>query len=66
MPRKILCTSPFAGEIINDIAFEQVELGMQSVDVVPDEIADNFLTIPGYEAVEVEDKAPAKSKKAAE
>ena len=67
MGKKILCTLAFASELINDVAFEAVDGGMQSVDVVPDDVADTFLTIPGYEAVEfeAEEKVTAKSKKAA-
>lgn len=67
MSKKVLCTLPFAAAMINGIAFEEVEGGMQSVDPVSDEVADNFLSIPGYEEVEVSDAKPltAAEKKAA-
>jgi hypothetical protein len=59
MSKKILCKLPFASASINGVDFEPVDGGMQSVDVVPDDVAENFLQIEGYEAVEVESTDPA-------
>lgn len=54
---RVLCSLPFAGERINDVAFEPAEGGMLSQEI-GDEAAAAFCAIPGYRMAE--GKAPPK------
>lgn len=60
MPR-VLCTLENASTEINGVKFEAVENGMLSEDV-SDEVAENFLSITGYEPADAANaSAPAPS-----
>lgn len=47
---QVLCTRENASTLINDVKFTQTDTGMLSEDI-SDEVAANFLEIPGYELV---------------
>lgn len=47
---RVLCLLPFAAAVINGFGFEPAEGGMLSEEL-PEDVAANFLTIPGYQAV---------------
>lgn len=62
---QVLCTRENASTLINDVKFTQTDTGMLSEDI-SDEVAANFLEVPGYELVgekSLNDEKPPVNKK---
>lgn len=56
---KIICTLPNASDSLNGIAFKDHPKGKISVEDVPKEQAEVFLSVPGFEEAAAAPKAPA-------
>lgn len=49
----VLCKLPNVGDVINGVRFRKMEgVGAVSVEQVPDDVAQRFAKIPGYELLE--------------
>lgn len=63
----VLCKLPNAGDVINGIRFRKMDgVGAVSVEQVPDDVAQHFARVPGYELLESLPGAKAETKPGAE